>query len=95
MCAMSETIPETDIKTPPLPPNGTKRTFLLDLERFQEHLARLAGQLGSKTELGNRLGVTGQFIDMLISGKRKPGPKLLKAIGARRKVMIEIDVEVE
>ena len=90
---MNETTPETDIKTPQLPPDGEKRTFLLDLERFQEHLAWLAGQLGNKTELGRRLGVTGQFIDMLIAGRRKPGKKLLKAIGARRKVMIEIDVE--
>ena len=86
---------ETDIKTPQLPLDGAKRTFLLDLGRFQEHLARLAGQLGSKAELGRRLGVSGQFIDLLIAGKRTPGKKLLKAIGARKRVMIEIDVEAE
>jgi len=92
---MDETLTGTDIKTPQLPLSGVKRTFLLDLERFQEHLARLARDTGSKAELGRRLNVTGQFIDMLISGKRKPGRKLLAAIGARRKVMIEIDVEAE
>lgn len=86
---------ETDIKTPQLPLDGTKQTFLLDLGRFQEHLARLADGVGSKAELGRRLGVTGQFIDLLIAGKRKPGKKVLSAIGARRKVMIEIDVEAE
>src|SRR5262245_3892846 len=75
----------------PLP--AEKRTFLLDLGRFQEHLARLAKDVGSKAELGRRLGVTGQFIDLLIAGERTPGKKLLAAIGARRKVMIEIDVE--
>lgn len=78
-----------------LPHGGGKRTFLLPLDRFQEHLAQLARGVGSKAELGRRLGVTGQFIDLLIAGKRTPGKKLLKAIGARRKVMIEIDVEVE
>ena len=92
---MSETTPETGATTPQLPPEGTRRVFLLDLGRFQEHLARLAGQLGSKAELGRRLNVSGQFIDLLIAGKRKPGPKLLKAIGARKRVMIEIDVETE
>lgn len=86
--AMSETT-----LTPQLPPNPFRHTFLLDLERFQEHLAQLARGVGGNAELGRRLGVTGQFVDMLINGKRKPGPKILKAIGARRKVMIEIDVE--
>ena len=77
----------------PLP--AEKRTFLLDLNRFQEHLAQLAHGVGSKAELGRRLGVTGQFIDLLIAGKRQPGPKMLAAIGARKRVMIEIDVEAE
>src|SRR5499426_1457831 len=90
--AMSETTRETGAATPALPHDGTKRVFLLDLNRFQEHLAQLARGVGSKAELGRRLGVSGQFIDLLIAGKRRPGPKMLKAIGARRKVMIEIEV---
>ena len=90
--AMSETTHETGISTPPLPPTFPKRTYLLDLDKFQEHLAGLARGVGSKAELGRRLGVTGQFIDLLIAGKRTPGKKLLAAIGARRRVMIEIDV---
>lgn len=89
---MSETTREPGTLTAQLP---LKRTFLLPLERFSEHLAQLARGVGSKAELGRRLGVTGQFIDLLIAGKRKPGPKLLKAIGARRKVMIEIDLGAE
>ena len=89
---MSETTLEPGNPTAPLPQNGTKRTFLLPLDKFQEHLAGLAKGVGSKAELGRRLGVSGQFIDLLIAGKRTPGKKLLKAIGARRKVMIEIDV---
>ena len=93
--AMNETTPETRIETPQLPLEVARGTFLLDLGRFQEHLARLAGQVGSKAELGRRLGVSGQFIDLLIAGKRKPGKKLLTAIGARKRVMIEIDVEAE
>jgi hypothetical protein len=92
---MSETIPETSAATPQLPPDAPKRTFLLDLKQFQQHLAQLAHDVGSKAELGRRLAVTGQFIDLLIAGKRVPGPKMLKAIGARKRVMIEIDVEGE
>jgi len=85
----------TEITTAQLPQEVAKRTFLLDLGRFQEHLAQLARTTGSKAELGRRLGVSGQFIDLLIAGKRTPGPKMLKAIGARRKVMIEIEVPNE
>jgi hypothetical protein len=92
---MSETTPQTGIVTPQLPQSAPKRTFLLGLEQFQEHLARLAQSVGSKAELGRRLKVTGQFIDLLIAGKRTPGKKMLKAIGARKRVMIEIDVEGE
>jgi len=82
-------------ETASLPPAVPRRTFLLDLNRFQEHLAQLARTTGSKAELGRRLGVSGQFIDLLIAGKRTPGKKVLKAIGARRVTMIEIDVEGE
>jgi hypothetical protein len=88
---MRETTGENGTPTPQLPPTAPKRTFLLDLVRFQEHLAGLARGVGSKAELGRRLGVTGQFIDLLIAGKRKPGKKLLKAIGARKVVMLEFD----
>src|SRR5215510_16501179 len=93
MRPMTETLPENEIKTEQLPHDGTKRTFLLPLDRFQEHLARLAKDVGSKAELGRRLGVTGQFIDLLIAGDRTPGPKMLKAIGARRVTMMEIEVD--
>lgn len=89
---MNETTPDNGILTPQLPP---KPTFLLPLERFSEHLAQLAQGVGSKAELGRRLGVSGQFIDLLIAGKRTPGPKLLKAIGARKRVMLEFDAEAK
>jgi len=92
---MSETTRESGALTPRLPPATPKRTISFDLDKFQEHLAQLARDTGSKAELGRRLGVTGQFIDLLIAGKRTPGKKVLKAIGARRRVMIEIDVEAE
>lgn len=85
-------VPKVEQMTPQLP---LKRTSLLDLDTFRGHLGQLAKGAGGNAALGRRLGVTGQFIDLLIAGKRKPGPKLLKAIGARRKVMIEIDVEGE
>jgi hypothetical protein len=92
---MREMTHETGIATPQLPATTPKSTFLLDLNRFSEHLAGLARSVGSKAELGRRLGVTGQFIDLLIAGKRTPGKKMLAAIGARKRVMIEIDVEAE
>lgn len=85
----------TGIETNPSPLIGGKRTVLLTEQQFQARLAELAKAAGSNAETGRRLGVTGQFIDYLIAGKRKPGKKLLSAIGARKRVMIEIDVEGE
>jgi hypothetical protein len=79
--------------TETLPPNGETHTSLLTLDTFKTYLAQLARDVGGNAELARRLGVTGQFVDMLIAGKRRPGPKMLAAIGARRVVMIEIDVE--
>lgn len=73
----------------------TKRVVVLGLDDFRAHLKELAKVSGSNAELGRRLGVTGMFIDLLIAGKRKPGPKMLRAIGARKRVMIEIDLEAE
>lgn len=86
---------QTATPTNSSPLDATKRVVLLTLEDFQRHLAQLAKAAGSNAETGRRLGVTGQFIDLLIAGKRKPGKKLLKAIGARKREMIEIDVEGE
>lgn len=85
---------ETSITTP-LPLETTKRVVVLDLDTFRAHLKQLAEESGGNAELGRRLKVTGQFVDYVIKGTRKPGPKMLKAIGGRRKVMIEIDLEGE
>lgn len=89
---MAQKDTQLEIPTSQSPHNGPQRTVLLTQEQFQDHLKQLAKAAGSNAETGRRLGVTGQFIDLLIAGKRKPGKKLLKAIGGRRKVMFEIDV---
>lgn len=76
-----------------MPLSATKPIVLLDLEQFRARLKQFADDTGGRAELGRRLGVTGQYLDKLIAGRRTPGPKLLKAIGARRVTMIEIEVE--
>lgn len=86
---------QSNTSTPPLPPETTKRVVRLSLDTFREDLKKLAQASGGNAELGRRLGVTGQYVDMLCAGKRQPGPKMLKAIGARRVVMLEIEVEAE
>lgn len=82
---------QTDL-SPLTPQTSTK---LITLDEFRGHLAGLAKTCGSNAELGRRLGVTGQFIDYLIAGGRKPGKKICAAIGARRVVMLEIEVEAQ
>jgi hypothetical protein len=83
----------TDISTNPSPPPPVTRTRLLDEEEFKSKLKLLADGCGSNAELGRRLGVTGQFIDYLIAGKRRPGPKLLKAVQLRKVVAYEPIIE--
>ncbi len=83
------------LETAALPLPAERRTALLDMGQFRALLERFADDCGSRAELGRRLGVTGQFIDLLIAGKRKPGKKLFAAIGARPRMMIEIEVEAE
>jgi hypothetical protein len=85
----------SNISTSELPLAATKPTALLDLEQFRARLAQFADATGGKAELARRLGVTGQFIGYVIAGQRKPGQKLLAALGARRRVMIEFEVEAE
>ena len=92
---MSQNNPQFEIETNSLPPEATKRVVLLDLDDLRKHLAQLAQASGGNAELGRRLGVTGQFVDYLISGQRNPGKKALAALGARRRLMIEIDLEAE
>ncbi len=84
-----------ELETNPSPHPPTTRTKLLTLDDFRNQLGTLARECGSNAELGRRLGVTGQFVDYLIAGKRKPGPKLLRAIGARSVLMVEIEVEAQ
>lgn len=82
----------SQLETSPLPPEAAKRVVLLDLDDLRKHLAQLAKESGGNAELGRRLGVTGQFVDYLIKGQRNPGKKALAALGARRRVMIEIEL---
>lgn len=86
---------QTGIETPKLPLEASGRTTLLDFDEFRARLAQFAADTGGKAELARRLGVTGQFIGYVISGDRKPGKKLLAALGARKRTMIEIEVEAE
>lgn len=95
MAVVGQSDTQSDFSTPSLPPSATRRVEILDLDTFRAHIAQLAKASGGAAELGRRLGITGQFVDYLISGARSPGPKALKALRARRRVMIEIDVEAE
>ena len=37
----------------------------------------------SARKFGERLGISSQFINQVLSGQRRPGPRLLKALGLR------------
>lgn len=81
--------------TPQLPlseNNGNGRKEIISLDAFRLLIKHFAKDCGSNAELGRRLGVTGQFIDQIIAGKKNPGPKLFKAVDARPVLMVEITI---
>lgn len=43
-------------------------------------------------ELARRLDVSGQWIGDICSGKKKPGPKLLSALGATSETIYRIPI---
>ena len=75
----------------PLP--APKLTVRLDSVQLLSLLNDLSRECGTRAELARRLDVSGQFIGDVLAGKKKPGKKLLKAIGARAVTMYELDVE--
>lgn len=41
--------------------------------------------------LAEELGVTRQYLSDVLAGKREPGPKILAAVGVRKRVVYETD----
>ncbi len=70
-------------------------TFQLTEPQFRTFLSQLAESAGSNAELGRRLDVSGQLIDTVLSGKRRPGPKLLSKLGASVERVYKVVVEAE
>jgi transcriptional regulator with XRE-family HTH domain len=58
------------------------RTLLT--ERLREELEK-----GGVRELARRTGVSHQFLSMVVSGRRRPGPRLLAYLGLREVVHYE------
>jgi hypothetical protein len=68
-------------------------TLDLSETQFRSFLYSLARNAGSNAELGRRLDLSGQLIDKVLSGNRRPGPKLLAKLGARAERRYTIVVE--
>lgn len=47
---------------------------------------------GGVNKLALRLGVSGQYLSMVMSGRKGIGPKILEGLRARKVVMYEIEV---
>lgn len=64
-------------------------------KQFRNLLINLSHQAGSMAELARRLDITGQYMGEIISGKKRPGPKLLRKLSAKAITTYEITVEAE
>ncbi len=73
----------------------TPSSFHLTEPQFRTFLSQLAESAGSNAELGRRLDVSGQLIDTVLSGKRRPGPTLLSKLGASVERVYKVVVEAE
>lgn len=70
-------------------------TVELSRSQFQALLRTLSHQAGSMAELSRRLGVSGQFIGDVCSGKKRAGPKLLRALRASMKETYIVPLETK
>ncbi len=78
--------------------NGTEsatgiQTVQINEIQFRSFLATLAENAGSMAELARQIGVSGQFVGDLVSGKKKPGPKVLDKLGVKAMTVYEITLE--
>lgn len=80
-------------EAPQMPLPAAKRTVLIDRAQLLALLGDLARDCGTRAELARRLGVSGQFIGDVLAGKKKPGAKLLHALGAKAVTMYELEME--
>lgn len=76
-----------------MPLRSQKRTVMLDRAQLLALIEQLARDCGCKAELARRLGVSGQFIGDVTAGKKKPGKKLLAALGATARTVYEVEVQ--
>ena len=53
----------------------------------------MAKEVGNVNKLALKLGITGQYLDTVINGRKNPGPKLLKALQLRKVVVYEPIIE--
>jgi hypothetical protein len=69
-------------------------TIQLTEQQFRWVLAQMAENAGYKADLAAKLGVSAQFLGTVISGRKRPGRKLLKALGASVERMYTMPVSV-
>lgn len=53
----------------------------------QQHLQRLVAENGDQKRAAEMLGVSTTYLSEVLRGTKLPGPKILKALGLRRKEM--------
>jgi hypothetical protein len=75
--------------------NGASpESSLLTYEQLREVLRAAARREGSMNTLALKLGIDGSYMGLVINGKRKPGKKLLKALGLRQVTLYQ-PIEIE
>lgn len=63
----------------------------MDQSGFIEYLRRYIDERGTQQDFAESIGVTPAYVSDILRGQRKPGKKLLDAMGFKR---IEMYVEV-
>jgi len=63
----------------------------MNRKAVQQHLQRLVTERGDQKRAAETLGVSTTYLSEVLRGTKLPGPKILKALGLRRKETYEQD----
>ena len=55
--------------------NGNGHQFRIEGTQLRVMLRGMAKEVGAVNKLAVKLGITGQYLDCILNGKKQPGPK--------------------
>lgn len=90
-CDMLQPSPEAVDETS----NGTCRELRMTHKQFLAFLRMFVDKWGQQAAMARKWGISKEELCRVINNRQEPGPKLLKAVHARRETVYVVTVETE